>query len=208
MKHIDPEARIDHAAALPGAVRIDLPPASHRDPSGVLPAAAEAARSRRFDDDAIRTAVVGGRFCLTRATAESSHAEAVRIARDALGSGHSVSIFTHTNQATAALSDALTAEGVLHEQVGFTEAYGEALRAQLALLRYALFGERGGRRALAVYVTANTRGSSMPPLAQQILDASNAAFERALAPAIADLRATVTPSPNYQELADVIARAK
>ena len=54
----------------PGAVRIDLPPASHRDPSDVLPAAAEAARSRQFDDDSIRTAVVGGRFYLTRSAPE------------------------------------------------------------------------------------------------------------------------------------------
>ena len=50
MKGIDPNARIAEALALPGAVRSDLPAASHRDPSGVLPAAADAARERRFDE--------------------------------------------------------------------------------------------------------------------------------------------------------------
>ena len=57
MKGIDPDARIAEALALPGAVRIDLPAASHRDPSGVLPAAADAARERRFGDDALIHAV-------------------------------------------------------------------------------------------------------------------------------------------------------
>lgn len=207
MKHIDPESRIADALALPGATRIDLPPASHRDPSGVLPAAAEAARSRRFDHAAIQKAVADGRMLLTRAPPDESHSEAIRITRDALDSGQSVSIFTHTNQATAALSDALTLEGLTHEQVGFTEAYGEALSAQLALVRFALLGQSGGRRALAVYVTANTRGS-MPILAQQILDGTNPAFERALSPVVSDLRAaTSSTPPDYLALADVIAGA-
>jgi DNA helicase-2/ATP-dependent DNA helicase PcrA len=200
MKHIDPEARIAGAVALPGAARIDLPPASHRDPSGVLPAAAEAARARRFEDDAIQTAVADGRLLLTRAPPEECHSEVIRITRNALESGQSVSIFTHTNQATAALSDALTLEGLLHEQVGFTEAYSEALSAQLALLRFAVLGQGGGRRALAVYVTANTRGS-MPVLAQQILDRSNAAFERALSPVVSDLRAAMSSTPPDYESA-------
>ena len=48
LKRLDPESRIAEAAARKGAKRIDLAPASHRDPSGVLPAAAEAARSREI----------------------------------------------------------------------------------------------------------------------------------------------------------------
>ena len=45
-----------------------------------------------------------------------------------------------------------------------TEAYAEALRAQLALLRYALEGA-SPRRALAVYVAANHR-ARVPIVAQ------------------------------------------
>lgn len=206
MKKIDPAARIQQAIALDAAVRIDLPAASHRDPTGVLPAAADAARNRQFDDEAIGVAVSTGRLQLVRATPENSHEAVVRITKDARSAQQSVSIFTHTNQATAALSDTLTAAGVRHEQVGFSEAYGEALNAQLALLRFALLGSAGGRRALAVYVTANSRGA-MPPLARQIVDKSNAAFERALRPVIAELQSAAGPPADYERLANVIAGA-
>lgn len=204
MKRIDPEARIAQAAGLPGARRIELPPVSYRDPSGVLPAAAEVARARRFSDEAIRIAVSEGRLTVESAARDASHAQVVRLTREALGAARSVSIFTHTNQATASLSDALSADGVLHEQVGFSEAYSEALSAQLALLRFATSGEPGGRRALAVYVTANTRSSGMPPFARQILEGTNPAFERAVAPVTAELQAAASAS-DYQLLADVIA---
>jgi DNA helicase-2/ATP-dependent DNA helicase PcrA len=207
LKNIDPEARIRDALALPGAQPVDLPAANHRDPTGVLPAAAEAARARHFGDDAIRTAVVDGRLTVTRTSPASSHAEVVRLTGAARGARRSVSIFTHTNLATVALSDALTAAGLRHEQVGFTEAYGEALNAQLALLRYALVGEAGARRALAVYVAANSRASSLPPLVTQILNRSNPAFERALTPVIDALRAAAGPPADLGRLADVIAGA-
>jgi hypothetical protein len=45
----------------------------------------------------------------------------------------SVSVFTHRNASTRELSDALTAANVRHEQVRLSEAYGEALNAQLAI---------------------------------------------------------------------------
>jgi DNA helicase II / ATP-dependent DNA helicase PcrA len=76
---------------------------------------------------------------------------------------------------TTELSDALTAARVRHEQVGLSEAYGEALNAQLAMLRYALVGTPGGR-ALAVFVASNYRTDT--PLVQRIVARSNWAFER------------------------------
>lgn len=207
MKQLNPERRIADVAALDGAKRIDLPQASHRDPSGVLPAAAEAARSRNFDSEAIRVAVRLGKLRIVRASPESSPEEVIRITRNAVKAGGSVSIFTHTNQASAALSDELRSEGILHEQVGFTEAFGEALLAQLALLEYALHEAQGWRRALAVFVTANTRGSTIPPLAQQILDGSNDAFERALNPVLTELRGALEPKLDYQRIAGIIQGA-
>jgi len=45
----------------------------------------------------------------------------------------SVSVFTHSNASTSELSDALTAANVRHESVRLSEAYGEALNAQLAI---------------------------------------------------------------------------
>lgn len=208
MKSIDPVARISEALALPGAVRIDLPSASHRDPTGVLPAAAEAARGRRFSDIAITTAVSTGRIRLSRIEPGSDpHDTVVQLVQAERGDGLSVSAFTHTIAATADLSDALTTAGIRHEQVGLNEAYGEALNAQLALLKYAVDGAGGGRRALAVYVAANSKGRRAPPLALQILDRSNPAFERALKPVVNDLYGAAHPVVDVDRLGDIIAGA-
>ena len=147
MKKIDPDARIAEALALPGAIRISLPATSHRDPSGVLPAAADAARERRFDHDALMHAVKAGRLVVTRVDDSTGDARIVGLVQAERSLAHTVSVFTHSNAATAELSDALTASGIRHEQVGLSEAYGEALNAQVAMLHYAL--ERTpGRRAL------------------------------------------------------------
>jgi len=202
MKHIDPVQRMDAALSLPGAVRVDLPPASHRDPTGVLPAAAEAARSRRFDDEAIVVAVCTGRLILHRATG-GGYGDVEDITKAARERRRTVSIFTHTNEATTALSDALSSAGIMHEQVGFGEAHAEAVKAQRALLRWALLHEQGARRALAVYVAATSRGPKAPPLAFQILDKSNAAFERALRAVGSDLLHAAA-IPDYAQLAETI----
>jgi DNA helicase-2/ATP-dependent DNA helicase PcrA len=203
MKGIDPDARIGAALELPGAMRIDLPAASHRDPSGVLPAAADAARERRFDDPALAHAAASGRMVATRATDEMRDTVVVNLVKSARESRQTVCVFTHSNVATAALSDALTAAATRHEQVGLSEAYGEALTAQLALLRYALQGI-SGRRALAVFVAANFRRND--PLIGQIVGGTNPEIEQALAGVIGDLRAAAKPL-DVNRLARVIADA-
>lgn len=204
MKSIDPDARISEALSLPGAECIELPPASHRDPSGVLPAAADAARERRFDDPAIQKAVVEDRIRVTRTGVDEMHDAILKIVRSEREEGHTVSVFTHTNAATAALSDALTDAGVQHEQVGMTEAYAEALHAQLAFLQYALEGT-SPRRPLAVYVAANHRAKVQ--IVTQIAEASNAAFERAFDRLLADLEAAGGPPPDADELASLVTTA-
>ncbi|MFE7834783.1 UvrD-helicase domain-containing protein [Streptomyces sp. NPDC057474] len=206
---VNPAARIADAMALPGARRIDLQAASYRDPSGVLPAAAEAARQRRFTDPALRAAAQQGRLTVTRITDDSGYAQVIELTRAARQKKHTVSIFTHTNIATTSLSDALTAAGVIHEQVGFTEAHAEALSAQLALIHHAL-GQKPAqvRRALAVFVTACLRGRGLSDLAQQMLDRSNPALERALRALAQDLRsAGIGPYADVDRLAELVTGA-
>ncbi|WP_019872883.1 UvrD-helicase domain-containing protein [Sporichthya polymorpha] len=204
LKKIDPEARIAQALALPGALRIDLPAASHRDPSGVLPAAADAARARRFTDPALAAAVAGGRLVVDRTSDEGRVARVLEIVQQERGAGHSVSVFTHTNVAATELSDALSAANLRHEQVGLSESYGEALNAQFAMLRYALDGSPGGRAALAVFIASNYRGTVALP--QQVLDRSNPAFERALKCVAGDLTTAGAPL-DVDRLGEVIAEA-
>lgn len=203
LKGIDPEVRVKQALDLPGAIRVDLPVASHRDPSGLLPAAADAARQRRFDDEAIVHAVQSGRLVVSRVPDALRHTHIIDLVRAERERRNTVSVFTHTNAATAALSDALTAADHHHEQVGLSEAYGEALKAQMALLRYALNGTPG-RRALAVFVAANYRANT--PLIRQILEKSNPALECALDAVARDLRSAAHPL-NLGLLAEVIANA-
>lgn len=105
-------------------------------------------------DPAARTAAPGppaAPASVTDYVDSQGHAEVIDIARRARKDGHTVSIFTHTNVATSGLSDTFLADGLLHEQVGLTEAYGEALAAQLALVKFALtIPDSRARRALAV----------------------------------------------------------
>lgn len=203
MKGIDPELRVAQALRLSDAVRIDLPATSHRDPTGLLPAAADAARERRFHDAALIGAVTGRRLVVTRIGAGARYETAMEIIAAERSVRHTVSVFTHTNAATTELSDALSENGVRHEQVGLSEAYGEALNAQAAMLRYALHGVPG-RSAFAVYVAANHRART--PLVQQIMQRTNPAFERALSDVTGDLLAASNPL-DVDGLADIVAGA-
>ncbi|WP_405444475.1 AAA family ATPase [Streptomyces achromogenes] len=206
---VNPAARIADAMALPGARRIELQAVSYRDPSGVLPAAAEAARQRRFTDPALRTAAQQGRLAVTRITDDTGYTQVIELARAARQKKHTVSIFTHTNIATTSLSDALNTAGLVHEQVGFTEAHAEALSAQLALVQFAC-GQKGVqvRRALAVFVTACLRGRGLPPLARQMLDQSNPMLQRALLALAQDLRSAGSgPNADIDHLAELVTGA-
>lgn len=209
-KAVQPTARISAALALPGSDRIDLPPSSFRDPSGILPAAADAARERRFADSAITAAVKSGRLSVSRIGHDQGHSETIDLARQARIQGHTVSLFTHTVAATTELSDALTAAGMSHEQVGFGEAPNEALPAQLALVQFA-FGDTTApiRRTLAVYATAAIgarKNAPLPALAREILSGRDSALEGALAQLLLDAVAAANNS-DVDDLSDIIAGA-
>jgi DNA helicase-2/ATP-dependent DNA helicase PcrA len=205
MKNIDPEARIAEAAALPGAVTIDLPPQSYRDPSGVLPAAALAALERRFDDPAIAYAVATGRIVLHLAPAASLVEAASPVIGAERAAGNTVSVFTHTHAATAELSTALSEAGIDHEQVGFTEAFGDGLQAQFTLLRWALTEQTGAREALAVYMRSIARGRAEKRIAEAILSKTNPVFEAELTTIALELQVAAMEPPNIDELLAILA---
>lgn len=200
MKNIDPHARVAEAIALPGAVQFNLPPLSYRDPTGVLPAAALAAMERRFDDPSIAHAIETGRIVLHHVPDGDLAAGVATVTAKETAAHKSVSIFTHTHAATAELSTELTTSGVLHEQVGFTEAFGDALQAQFATLRWALLGEAGARVALAVYVRSISRGNREKQVAEAIVRKTMPIFEAELKAFAEQLRAAAGPPPDYEAL--------
>ena len=212
MKKTNPAHRVELAKSLPGAITLPLPAASHRDPTGVLPAAADAARQRQFDHPAIHKAVAEGRLTVTRSTPADVYEHVVTLTRAARARQHTVNIFTHTMAATSILSDLLVQQRIAHEQVGFTEATAEAIAAQHALLQHGLkINDANVRRALAVYIAANTRvkGGGLAPLATQMLNKKNPALEARLLPLARELRraGTAADGPDYAELAEIIAGA-
>lgn len=207
MKNIDPTERVANALALAGAQRIVLPPRSFRDPSGILPAAAQAALERRFDDAAIEVAVLGGRLVVHRTTTSEVIQSALHAVAAERMAGKSVSVFTHTHAATADLSTALTRAEIDHEQVGFAEAFGDGLRAQFMLLRWALTHESGGRDSLAVYLKSVSRGSGATAQANAIRLKTNPDFERTIQSVTAELYACATPALDLDRLHEVLRSA-
>ncbi|TRW47437.1 UvrD-helicase domain-containing protein [Georgenia yuyongxinii] len=204
MKNIDPYDRVAQAAGLPGAVEILLPPLSHRDPTGVLPAAALAAMERRFDDPAIAHASSTGRIVLHHLPPSELPIGVAEVVRAERAANKTVSIFTHTHAATAELSTRLTQSGITHEQVGFTEAFGDSLQAQFAFLQWALEGTGGPRKALAVYVQSISRGSREKRLPPAIIRREHPGFEAALKEAALAIKAAARPAPDFSQLLTLI----
>jgi DNA helicase-2/ATP-dependent DNA helicase PcrA len=171
---VGPE-RLAAALALPGARQITLPEASHRDPTGVLPAAAAAIRVRDFSHDAVTVAMTSGRLQV-RAGLDPAHeaATVAAVVRDLRAEGHTVGVFSHHTDSTTTLSDQLQQSGVDHEIIGLPESVTAALDAQHAMIAFA-----GGtadwdlvRSQLAISVTSTERGRRAPELARMIIGAS------------------------------------
>lgn len=149
---------------------IELQPTSFRDPSGCIPAMAEAIRERRFTSREVRHAISEGRLAVhTRVTDDM----VLSVLKSELSTARkvaygSVGIFGHSNEGVAQLGATLTESGVEHSLVGIPEAQGEALAALSALSQYGagLNDDDGVRMALATYLTACTRGQQPPVLAQ------------------------------------------
>ncbi|MHB1010807.1 MAG: UvrD-helicase domain-containing protein [Propionibacteriaceae bacterium] len=200
MKNIDPFSRVAQATGLPGAIQIELPAQSHRDPSGILPAVALAAMKRDFNDPAIVHAIDTRRIVLHYVPAAGLAAGVAAIVNAERAAQKTVSIFTHTQVATAELSSHLTAAGIQHEQVGFTEALGDGLQAQFALLRWALTGDPGARVSLAVYVRSTSRSGSERRIPEAIVAKSMPAFEAKFTAWANEFHAAAKASPDWDYL--------
>jgi DNA helicase-2/ATP-dependent DNA helicase PcrA len=185
---VSPE-RLEHACLLPGARRVELPEASFRDPSGVIPAAAAAIRRREFQGAAVNAALESGRLQVFWDGNPTHEARAVaRTVEELRTQGLSVAVFSHHNDALARLSDELAGLGVDHEITGLSESLGSSLDAQLAMAQFAagLVDWRVVLQCLAIFVTSSVRGSRVPGLALQILGVGDG--EELLGRRLSDLR--------------------
>lgn len=195
--------RINEACSSAGQENtILLPETSFRDPSGVIPAVANAVRTRAFGSPAVSAAIGNGRLVVRSGIDRSDEASTVaQLVTELSGEGLGVAVFTHHNDILASLSDALEAEGIEHEVAGLSDALATALDAQTTMLRFR-FGEATWEHvleSLAVFLTSAQRGSRVPVLATQVLDGTG---PQALRQSLDALRARLTASPSV----DVVVR--
>ena len=160
--------RVEQAREIADLI-VDLGIPSHRDPTNVIPAMAEAVRQRRFDHGAVKAAIKQKRLRIHNCVTDERIIDLIRTEITAAreDGARSIGIFGHTNQAVAELSVRLINAGVDHVLVGLPEAHGEALAAleTLCLHGYREKDLDEVRFRLAVFLTASVRGRSVPPLA-------------------------------------------
>jgi DNA helicase-2/ATP-dependent DNA helicase PcrA len=168
--------RIDDACAAAGADNtIVLPETSFRDPTGVIPAVANAIRGRLFDSEAISIAIQEERLVIHKGIPLSDETKHVtRIIGELTSEEMGVAVFTHHNDMLAALSDALEADGIEHEIAGLSDALSAALDAQTAIAQFYVgdVGWDSVLEALAVFLTSAQRGRQVPPIAFQVMNGS------------------------------------
>lgn len=152
---------------------IELLPRSHRDPSGAIPALAEAVRVRDFGHDAVVEALRTGRLTIHFDVDLGGHQDLlvseIKRARE-LGS-RDVGVFAHSNVAVAELAELLDAAGVNHALIGIPEAHAEALGSMAAQCAFAvgLATDEEIRESLALFLTATVRGKQAPPMARMLI---------------------------------------
>lgn len=161
-------ARLQRATELADRV-VELEPASHRDPSGAVPALAQSIMQRDFESTAVRAAVASGKL---RVRASVNDDELVDVIREELqlawrDGARDYGIFGHSNEGVATLGHELSEAGVDHVLVGLPDAQGEAIAAMAVMCQFAIGASDSSavRLALATFMTACTRGSRAPDLA-------------------------------------------
>lgn len=167
------QPRLADALQLDGARQINMAALSHRDPTGVLPAAADAIRRRDFTDPAIATALSSGRLRIEAGLDPELEADSVAShVQCLLGEGNeTVAVFSHHVDSTTDLSDRLRERGVEHEIIGLSDCLTAALQAQYAMISFSL-GKAEWEyvlQRLAVFVTSSVRGKTAPMLAYHLL---------------------------------------
>jgi DNA helicase II / ATP-dependent DNA helicase PcrA len=202
--------RLTAALARPGARQLLLPSASLRDPSQVLPAAAEDIRRRRFDTDNVRQAISAARLVVYRDVGRDGREQVVADQLAALQEAGcaTIGVFLRTNAATAELSAALVELGVDHVPIGFPEAYGEALSAMATLLAFSA-GRADWEEVklrLAVFMTAINRSPTPPAVATALL--GDGRLPAALVQRVGELRRLLSDVTDpLEEGADIARRA-
>jgi DNA helicase II / ATP-dependent DNA helicase PcrA len=203
------ETRLEAARARPRVRELLLPAASHRDPTQVLPTAAEDTRRRRFDTPNVQRAVQTGRLVVH---ADIDAAIRHQVVADQLvalqATGHAtVGVFARTNARTADLSAALTGLGVEHVPIGFPEAYGEALSAMATMAAYTA-GQAAWDQVtlrLAVFLTATDRAREPPALALGLV--GRAALPPTFADRVEELRGALSDATDPLGEGAEVARA-
>ncbi|NGX46255.1 MAG: ATP-dependent DNA helicase Rep [Chlamydiae bacterium] len=160
--------RVEQARNLADII-FDLGTPSHRDPTNIIPAMADAVRQRQFDHAAVRAAIEHESLriynCVTDENLVNILREEIVAARQA--GARTIGIFGHSNQGVADLSIELLNEGIDHVLVGLPEAHGEALATLEALCLHGLqrIDLDKIKLRLAIYLTASVRGNEIPELA-------------------------------------------
>ena len=148
---------------------IELGSASHRDPSGAIPAMADAIRRRAFEDPAIDHAAKTHRLRVVGNVADDALTAVIteQVARLRNSGAKTVGIFGHSNQGVAMLGDSLARSGLDHVLVGIPAAQAEAFSALAHLCGFGigLVKSQEARLGLATFLTSCTRGKSPPSLA-------------------------------------------
>lgn len=152
---------------------IDLGTTSFRDPSRLVPALADAVRRRDFTSEAVTTAIRKGRLRVHANVAEENIAPLVGdIVGEAFRSGsRDVNVLTHGNAAVAALADELRTAGIDCAVAGLPEAHAMGLNCLATLCRFGagLATDDEVRHALALFLTAQTRGKWAPETALALI---------------------------------------
>jgi DNA helicase-2/ATP-dependent DNA helicase PcrA len=190
---------------------IELEPISHRDPSGGIPAMADAVRQRDFGSDAVRDADEQGRLSVRTGVDEDEHLLQV-ISQElkaawAFGA-RDYGIFGHSNEGVAALGHDLAQAGIDHILIGLTDAQGEALVAMSVMFQVAAgTGDLPSLRlAIATYLTACSRGRDAPALAMSL--ASDSGIPAALSRRLATLvRRLADAAPDVEAVVAVVEDA-
>lgn len=164
---VGPE-RLQEAVRIADRV-VELETRSHRDPTGAIPAMADAVRRRRFTDEPLLDAIRTGRLVIVPDVQDE---ELTRVVAghvvDAQAAGAtSIGIFGHSNEGVAILGAALAAAGIDHVLIGLPEAHAEAIAALATLNEFAVgrATSEDVRVGLATFLTACTRGKAAPALA-------------------------------------------
>ena len=152
---------------------VELDPQSHRDPSGAIPALAEAIRQRQFDHEAVVKALMSGRLAIHYDVDDNERPDLLgEVVRDARSRGSSdVGIFAHSNVAVAELAEQLNLAGIDHVLVGIPEAHAEALGSMAAQCLFALglATDYEVRESFGLFLTATTRRREVPKLARALI---------------------------------------